>query len=339
LRYHLQYREDRGKPLRLIVEFLRGFYSRQRLLDELADAVPDSPVERHLQYALDASNNWLARGALDRPKALLASVRIWMVDGQQELRDVAIVLEAILVAALDISPRRAVPRHLTQIVANAIAVQLDSDQFEERLLASLQNLRLQDWESDASDALEVFEFLCSARDDGPYKLDDDQCAALRERHISAPALTLRFVMATALRQDGKVDKALGALDDILDDIDGVDTVAESDRNMVWALWFEAIPAANKQPRTRAGNVEIGWVLAIALRRGVVQPEEFDTVMAAFTENTRGAVAATVAMAAHVLGIEMPAKHDPRKYVDDELLAPVARFIAQQAKSSPAESDS
>ena len=35
LRYHLQYREDRGKPLRLIVEFLRGFYSRERLLDEL----------------------------------------------------------------------------------------------------------------------------------------------------------------------------------------------------------------------------------------------------------------------------------------------------------------
>lgn len=36
LRYHLQYREDRGKPLRLIVEFLRGFYSRQRLLDSSA---------------------------------------------------------------------------------------------------------------------------------------------------------------------------------------------------------------------------------------------------------------------------------------------------------------
>jgi hypothetical protein len=51
LRYHLQYREEHGKPLRLIVEFLRGFYSRERLMSALAEAKPDASLERHLQSA------------------------------------------------------------------------------------------------------------------------------------------------------------------------------------------------------------------------------------------------------------------------------------------------
>jgi len=31
LRYHVQYREDRGEPLRLIIEFLQSFYSSEQL--------------------------------------------------------------------------------------------------------------------------------------------------------------------------------------------------------------------------------------------------------------------------------------------------------------------
>jgi hypothetical protein len=338
LRYHLQYREDRGKPLRLIVEFLRGFYSRQRLLDELADATPDSPVERHLQHALYSQSNWFARGALDQPKALLGSVRTWMVDEEEALSNIATILDAVLTAALEISSRRVVPRRLEQIVADAVAVQSNFHTFEDKVGASLQNLRLRDWEDDADDALSVFEFLCSARGDSPYKLDDDQCAALRERHISTPALVLRYVMASALRLDGKVDEALAALDDILDDIDGADRVDEFHRTVFWGLWLGTIPVAKRLPRKRAGNVDAGWELAMALHRGDVQPEQFDTIMAAFTEGTQFAVAATVAMAAPLLGVKMPAEHDPRRYVDEDLLAPIDRFVTEQAKRSAAEQD-
>ena len=133
LRYYLQYREDRGKPLRLLVEFLRGFYSRQRLLDELAEAAPNSPVERHLQHALNRQNNWFVNVGLNHPKALLASVRTWMLDEQETLGEIAIILEAVLAAALEISSRRAVPRQLEQIVADAVAVQSNSHSLNDKV--------------------------------------------------------------------------------------------------------------------------------------------------------------------------------------------------------------
>lgn len=339
LRYHLQYREDRGEPLRLIVEFLRGFYSRERLLEELADAAPNSPVERHLQRALYEQHNWFVRGALNEPKVLLASLRTWMVDEQATLNDIATVLEAVLMAALEMPSKRAVPHHLEPIVGNAIAVQLGSQTLWDKVHMSLQDLRLRDWGDDADDALSVFEFLCSAGGESPLYMLDYECAAVRERHISPPALLLRHMQAWGLRRDGEVDEALAALNDILDDIDGVDRVGEFDRYLMWAEWLETIPAAKTLPRKRAGNAEVGWELAIALHRGDLQPEQFDTIMAAFTDDTQGVVATMVAMATPGLGVEMPAEHDPRRYVDEKLTAPIDQFIAEQAKRSAAESDS
>lgn len=340
LRYHLQYREDRGKPLRLIVEFLRGFYSRERLLAELAEAVPDSPVERHLQHALDDRNNWFAAAGLnDDPTSLVATVRTWMIDKQQSLSDIAVVLDAILAAALEISYTRPVAKHLKHIVADAIAAQTNAATIEDKVRASLLRLRLREWDDDAGDALSVFEFLCSAQRGGVRALDDQQFAALRERHISKPALMLRMLMAWALRHEGQADDALSAVDDILDDIDGVDGVAEPDRNVAWALWLTTIPFAKRLPRERAGSVAVGWTLAMTLHRNDVHPEQFDTVIAAFTKDTQETVAATVAMAAPVLGVEMPPEHDPRRYVDEDMLETIARFVADLAKESAAESDS
>jgi hypothetical protein len=290
LRYHLQYREDRGAPLRLIVEFLRGFYSRERLLDELADAAPDSPVESHLQRPLSRQGNWFAPGA----------------------NDIAIVLEAVLMAALDLPSKSTVPHHLERIVGDAIAVQSGSHPLWAKVDASLQNLRLRDWGDDADEALSVFESLCGSGGNGP-----------------PPALLLRHMQAWRLRRNGEVDEALRALDDILDATDGVDSVGECDRALIWAEWLEAIPAAKARPRKRAGNGEVGWELAMALRMGDIQPKQFDTVMAAFTEDTQGVVAATVAMATRALGVEMPTEHDPRRYVDETLLAAIDQFLAEQ----------
>ncbi len=45
LRYHVHYRESHGKPLRLIVEFLRACYSRDQFLAELDEAVRDSSLQ------------------------------------------------------------------------------------------------------------------------------------------------------------------------------------------------------------------------------------------------------------------------------------------------------
>ncbi len=106
----------------------------------------------------------------DLTKALGAP-RMTFVPGwstsKEALRDIAIILEAVLAAALAISSRRAVPQHLEQIVANAIAVQSDSHTLEDKVRASLRNLRLET-EADADDALSVFDSLCSARGDGRW---------------------------------------------------------------------------------------------------------------------------------------------------------------------------
>jgi hypothetical protein len=225
LRYHLQYREDRGKPLRLIVEFLRGLYSRERLLDELADARPDSAVERHLQRALYEEDSWFARGALDEPKELLASLRTWMLAEQATFNDIAVILEAVLVAALGISSKRAVPLHLKQVVADAIAVQSGANEPWDKLDASLKTLRRREWSDDEDEALAVFEFICSARGDKKIFKFDGDCAAFLERRISPPALMLRQMQAWLLGHRGQPQAALAALNDILDDVDGSDRVA------------------------------------------------------------------------------------------------------------------
>ena len=173
-----------------------------------------------------------------------------------------------------------------------------------RVHASLQSLRRQDWAEDADDALSVFEFLCSATAEGVYTLDDDLCSALRERHTSKPALMLRLMMVWALRHDGRVDEALAAADDILDDIEGSDRITELDQSATWTVWLSTIPAAKQRPRSRAGNVDAGWALAMTLRRGDVRPEQIDTIMAAFNEDAQSVVAANVAMAAALLGVSI-----------------------------------
>ena len=330
LRYHLQYREDRGKPLRLIVEFLRSFYSHERLLEELPSATTGSSVERHLQHAL-IEQRWYAQGALDNPEDLLAGLRAWMVDELAAIRDIAIILEAVLMFALDKPSKRTVPRHLEPLVRDAIAAQSGMHTLSDKIHASLQHLRLLAWEDDADDALSLFEQLCHPSDDDrPYTIDRE-CAAIRERHTSMPALVLRYILAWRLGQDGKFDEALTALDDVLDDIQASDIATEFDRNLMWAEWFRAIPMAKTSPRRRAGDIGVGWELAKSLSRGDIQPNQFDTIMATFTEDTRSVVAAMAAMAIHVFGIDMPDRYNPRRYLDEGLLGVVDHFLAEEAK--------
>jgi hypothetical protein len=337
LRYHLQYREDRGKPLRLIVEFLRGFYSRERLLDELANAAPDSRVERHLQRALYEGVDLFGRGALHRPQELLASLRIWMVAEQASFNDIAMILEAILVAALGIPSKRAVPHHLEQPINDALEVQSEADEPWDKIRASLETIRHRKWSDDEYDALSVFEFLCSARvDEKVFTLDDDW-AALRDRHTSPPALMLRSLLAWARKSQGDPDLALTLLSEILDDIDGADGVVEFERDLQWSLWLRTIADAREPVRKRTGSAEVGWTLAMLVRSEVIPPRDLDRVMAAFTDDSQGVVAAMVVLTASRLDLGIPAAVDLRRYVGDNLLAAVDQIMAEQAKIAVAKS--
>lgn len=331
LRYHLQYREDRGRPLRLIVEFLRGFYSRERLFEELANAAPGSPVERHLQRALYEQNHLFVRGALHRPQELLASLRTWMVPERAAFNDIAMILEAILLAALGIPSTRAIPRNLKQPIADALEVQADADEPWDRVHASLETLRHRKWSQDEYDALSVFEFLSSARgDEKLFNLDDDWPAS-SDRHISPPALMLRTLLASLHGIRGNPDLALTLFGEILDDIDGADSVGEFEQNFHWAIWLETVPKATQQVRKRTAKPEVGLVLTMLMRDGVIDPRNFERVMAAFTDNSQNVVAAMVVVTASILNLEFPTGFDPRRYVGDNLLAAVDQVLAEHAK--------
>lgn len=339
LRYHLQYREDRGKPLRLIVEFLRGFYSHERLFDELANAAPDSPVERHLQRALYEETNWFARGALHRPHELLASLRTWMVPEHATFNDIAMILEAILVAALGIPSKRAVPHHLDQPITDALKVQAVADEPWDKVHVSLEALRRQKWSVDEYDALSVFEFLSSARgDEKLFSLDDDW-PALRDRHISPPALMLRTLLASVHRLRGNPDLALTLLGEILDDIDGADGVNEFEQDLQWVLWLQTIPEATEPVSKRTANPDVGWKLAMLVRSGVIDPRDLDRLMAAFTDDSQSVVAAMIVLTASSLDLGIPAEVDLRRYVGDDLLAAVDQILAEQAKKATAKAGS
>ena len=337
LRYHLQYREERGKPLRLIVEFLRGFYSRERLLGELAEATPGSHAERHLQQALYDASTWLAAGSVLKPRELLASLRLWMLEGRGEFSDISAVLEAILTAAQGNPVTRALPPSLNELVADALAAQVPHERFRDRVTASLSALRQQEWSADADDAISVFEFLCSVDGEASAFTLTADCAALRERRTSPPAVVLRTFWAFALLRDDGPDIALEYISQVLDDIDGESRVSDGDRSFLWSMWLEAVSQTSAPPRQQKGTVDAGWVLLTALQTGRIRIADFDRLMAAFTAETQSTVAAVVAMGAPQIGVDFPPDQDPRLYVDDELRGVVDQFVAEHTNETAARS--
>ena len=79
LRHHLQYRDSRGEPLRVIVEVLRGWYSPQERRQQLAHADRGSVVERFLSFTMVSdppSRSDIAYATRD-VDGLMAEVRCW----------------------------------------------------------------------------------------------------------------------------------------------------------------------------------------------------------------------------------------------------------------------
>ncbi len=70
---------------------------------------------------------------------------------------------------------------------------------------------------------------------------------------------------------------------------------------------------------------------MALHKGNIQPEQFDTIMATFTEGTQGVVATMVAMATTAPRSRDAGRARPTEAVDEALLAPIDQFLAEQAK--------
>ncbi|WP_328587152.1 hypothetical protein [Mycolicibacterium fluoranthenivorans] len=327
LRYHLQYREDRGKPLRLIVEFLRGFFSQHHLIEELGNAAPGSHMERHLQKAINEESRWFVLGALHDPTRLLGSLRTWMVDEHASLNDIAVILEAVLLAALGDSSPRVAPGRLTGIISDAVNAQSGHTTPHDKINAALRNLRTRAWSDDASDAISVFEFLCSAKasDDLAHTLDSE-CPAVRERHISPPALMLRGLLGMALKRDGNTDLALAVFSDILDDIHASNEVPDAEKIFMWRMWVTTALEAKAPPPRRHGDTAAGFALGFSLQDGDVRPSDFARAMGIFTEDSQAIVAATTML---VQSRTVGDGYDPRRYVDEPLLRAVDQLIEEQ----------
>ena len=147
LRYQLQYREEGGKPLRLIVEFLRGFYSRDRLSDKLAEAVPDS-LRDHLQLALEGELS-----GLPQPRdigRLIGTLQLWIGEGRRGIADAAIAAEHVAYAASDQVCCRHLPEHLVAIARRAVSATTNQDSFADRLVAGLDVLAGAEWDDDGT---------------------------------------------------------------------------------------------------------------------------------------------------------------------------------------------
>lgn len=336
LRYQLQYREERGKPLRLIVEFLRAFHSRDQLLEELGTVTPESQVERHLQVALNDPDRWFANGTPRGPTHLLTNTRAWIADENAAISDVGIVLEAVLTAAQGSPSPRTAPPHLERVIRKAVEAQSNLDTTREKIAASMRSVRAAEWSDDADDALSVFELVWATSDgSADFPSLASNFAALRERRLSPPALMLRAFMIEAYSLSGQPDRAIAALDEILDDVEGVARVSESNRRLLWRQWLTHVPEVSTIPKARTGSAEVGVQLLLVLRAGAVRPADLTTIMNAFTDETRSAVAAVVAMGAPGLGIEIAAEFDPRRFVDEELLGMVDTFIADRRNETAA----
>lgn len=270
LRYHLQYREDRGKPLRLIVEFLRTFYSRERLLDELTRARPESVVERYLQKALTyGPEDWWFRPAAPGdlpPLDYLATVfRLWLANEQPEIVDVARALDALLSQARG------------------------DDDPEARFLAGLTALRETAWSDEQQDTLLLVELIVADSADYPTLQRISTSSAVVDRRTSKLALWLRWVLASMLA-DSDPDAALATANAVLDDIAGdrhVDLISA----LAWQKWAEfALQVDNIPPRPVGSHEAAGVGIYLTARRHDITWEDLRTALSALPETAHAEVA-------------------------------------------------
>jgi hypothetical protein len=321
LRYHLQYREERGKPLRLIVEFLRGFYSAERLMAELAEAKPDSPLERHLQRALLRRDElWSPRAISGDADDVLTGLRLWIGDDTQDISRIGVALESVMCAAYERPPRRAAPGGLEQLVTSAAKATSESDGHGlQRLHHGLAVLADYSWTDVEEDTLLAFRIFLDTGD--PDRLDQlANCDAVRKRRISGPALFLRHM--SALLADG--DTALRQLNDILDDLERAQA-SDAQKIFSWRMWMETVVRVPSPP-ARDADASAAIALTFNLQESINTPDQVPRILAALTPHARAATAGALALIIACGELSIPPEFSPLNSLDRHTASVVLDMI-------------
>jgi hypothetical protein len=322
LRYHLQFREDRGKPLRLIVEFLRSFYSRERLLSELAEARPESPLEQHLQRALQRQDEMWSPGVfVGDIDDVLTHMRVWIGDDTHGISRVGIALETVLCAAYQRPARRIAPKDIAALVSDAENVARNHDgPPTQRLHAGLTRLTDGPWTEAESDALVAFSVLADTAD--PDRIDRlSNSAAVRQRHTSAPAIFMRHMDAMLLDDA----TAIRRLDQLIDDLDQNRAPAAT-KVFTWRMWLQRITGVAARPPRRRADVAASTALVLNLEEGLNSPDQLPRILDGLTPET-GAATAGVLMVARMRGqIVLPPEWDPLRLVDSDYTSLVTDVV-------------
>ncbi|WP_319017964.1 hypothetical protein [Mycolicibacterium baixiangningiae] len=325
LRYQLQFRENRGQPLRLIVEFLRAFYAQDRLRSELATATPGSPLERHFQLALLGFT--LSSPPPNRDVAdLLGGLRLWIAEGPPEIAELATVIEQVAAAAFGRPVDRPVADHLRTVVDRARSATSGGGEPERRFRAGLRILAEYPWEPAADDALLWIEMSWGAADTNH---SERLRALLDSDRSNEPAALLKVKWARDLMRSpapGNADRALSVLDGLLDRLD-TQRRAGTAIPGTWSSWTRAVVAVDSAtPRHTADPLATAIGILLAIRDDDdVRWEHLPKVMSAIAVDDREWVAARMAVHARLLGMSAPAEFDPLKFVGGEVRG-AARFL-------------
>ena len=313
LRYHLQYRDDRGKPLRLIVEFLRACYLRDRLLTELAQA------SRRFEQAC----------SVPTPQAdladLVSTIRAWIASDVNTFGELADALDALVSGILG---RPYAPADVMEpIVHHAIsAAKSARGSVRERLQAGLEVLQPGEWTAEQREALLHIELIWGNVDVRHHVERVPASSAVVGHRTTDLAIQLRLAWAVSLLGRGKADAALAALNDIIDDVAKCDHKPEG-ADVAWAWWAVAT-SRTADPTTRPtddpGVAATG--IAVAIGAGQVTWSDLGTIMAAFLPDARSRVAAHLALAARVAGMVARGQGGPLDYVDAQLRPAIERFL-------------
>lgn len=337
LRYHLQYREDRGKPLRLIVEFLRGFYSAERMMTELAAATADSPLERHLQIALRGSDPFRSPDTDDSDfTMLIARLRVWIADEEHDLASLATVLESVACAAVRRQPERPLPDELRAVTTAAVAaVDATAGSAADRLQAGMNVVAGQKWPVDAVDARIWIELLWGTDDFEEKAAKLEASPAVQQRRTTDLAIAQRILLARTrahLRGPSGGQQARETLDDLLDDLDSTRATAHHGARSgwvatAWGCWAEvALSSPPLHPRRVGHTLEAAAGFVTAMKSGDIPASDLPTILAALDPVDRGPVAAQAALAARIANLELPNDLDPLDYLDRESRIAITRVV-------------
>jgi hypothetical protein len=328
LRYHLQYREERGKPLRLIVECLRGFYSRERLITALADAKPGSPLERHVQRALLRRDElWSPRATAGDADDVLTGLRLWIGDDADDISRIGVALESLMCAAYQRPQRRAAPSGLEQLVTRAVAATTECDgNGLQRLHRGLTVLADYPWTEVEEDALLAFRIFL---DTGDFNRLDElaKCDAVRTRRTSGPALFLRHMSVVLLQMSdtpADADIALRQINDIIDDLDGTEA-SDAQRLFTWRMWIQAVVRVPSAP-ARDADALAAVALTVNLQESITSHDQLPHVLAALTPNARAATAGVLALAAASGELSFPPGCSPLDSLDKRTASVVHNMI-------------